>query len=90
MRDRLQGHHDLGLGAFPLIKLDNLGLVANRNLRGFHKRPGQVLVAIFRVALPLAFPIAELGAAHAAAVGGKLPDRGEPPNLARFKHDRQG
>lgn len=90
MRDRLPGHHDFGLGAFPLIKLSNLGLVADRNMRGFHKRTGQLIVAILRVALHLAFPIAELGALHAAAGGGKLPDRGEPPNLARLEHDRQG
>ena len=84
MRHGLQRHEDIRLRLFALIELANLWLIAHRKVGGFDKRPGQVLIAIFRIPLPLAFPIAQLGAADAPAVGGKLANRGEPANFTRL------
>ena len=46
MRDRLAGHHDLGLRTFPLIKLDNLGLEVDRKMRRIDKGPRRVRVKV--------------------------------------------
>ena len=60
MRDRLPSHDDLGLRTFPLIKLGNLWLVADRKMRGFDKGPRQISIAILGVALPFRLPLLSL------------------------------
>ena len=90
MRHGLERHEDIRLALLALIELTNPGLIAHRKVGGFDKRPRQILIPILRVALPFAFPITQLGAAHTPAVGGNLTDRGEPANLARLSHDREG
>lgn len=69
----LQRHEDIGLGEFALIELANLRFIAHRKVGGFDKRPGQVLIAILRVPLPLPLLIAQLPTAGASAAREGLP-----------------
>ncbi len=73
MSHDLTSHHHLCLGAFPVIELANLRLIANGKVRRFDEGPRQIFIPILGVALPLAFPIAQLGTAHASTVRGELP-----------------
>src|SRR5215471_12412664 len=50
VRYRLNRHHPVRLGLLPLIISSDERVKANRKIRRFHKRPRQILVAVFRVA----------------------------------------
>ena len=50
VRYRLNRHHPVSLGLLPLIISSDERVKANRKIRCLHKRPRQILVAVFRVA----------------------------------------
>jgi hypothetical protein len=83
------GHNGIGFSLLPLMEPLHKGIIPPRKVRRLHKRPGQILIAIFRVALAFAFPIAHLGAPHTPAVGRILADRGKAPNIPGLQHDGQ-
>jgi hypothetical protein len=90
MGHRLDGDHPVRFRLFPLIISLDLGVVAHREIGRLHECPGQILVTVLGVALPLAFAIAEFVTPDTPAVGGEIAHRGKPPDLAGLQHNGQG
>jgi hypothetical protein len=63
-------------------------LDAQGKLRGLHRRPRPIRVAIFDVARPFALAIAALRPVHTATRGGRVPSRGKAADRTRFQRDR--
>lgn len=57
MRHRLARYYRIRLSAFALIEPLHRRVITNRKIRRLHKCPGQILVAVLGVPLPLAFAI---------------------------------
>ena len=89
MRHCFERHDNLGLGLLSLIETFNLGVVPDGEVGRFDKRPGQILVAVFGVALALFLTVADLLAADTAAVRSEIPHTAKSPNIAGLQHDRQ-
>ena len=82
-------HDNLGLGFLSLVEALDLSVVSNREVGRLDKRPGQILVAVFSIAAAFFLAVADLFAAHTAAVRGIVPHTGKSPDLAGLQHDRQ-
>jgi len=86
---RLGGDDRIGLLFLAVIKAPALVIVTAGEVRGFHKRPSQILVAAFAVVLAFLFAIALAQALHAPAVAGKVAGVGEAFGVTGFEGDGQ-
>lgn len=84
------GRNDrIGLLLLAVVGAAAWFVVAAGQMRGFHERPGQILVAAFSVVLALLLAIALAETFHAAAVAGEVPGVGEALGIAGFQGDGQ-
>src|SRR5450830_2030639 len=72
VRQRLDRHHVVRLGLLSLIEPFCLSIEAHRINGSLHKRPGEVLVAVLRVAFSLFLAIAGVHAVDATRIGRKV------------------
>src|SRR5215472_5616434 len=89
VRYRLNRHHPVSLGLLPLIISSDERVKANRKIRCLHKRPRQILVAVFRVASSFAFAVGKLLTSHTPTVRGKVPHLRKSPDVPGLQHDGQ-
>jgi len=82
-QDRVVG----ALGALALVKSLRVRVKTDGKLRRFHRRPPQIQVAIFDIALAFALAIAQFGTVHTTAIRGRVPNGGEASDLAGFQRD---
>jgi hypothetical protein len=75
-------------GLLALIILPDHGLIANGEVGGFNEGPAEILVAVLRVPSPFAFAVADMFAAHTAAIGGEVSDSRKPLQVIRFQKNR--
>jgi len=80
---RLGGDHRIGLLFLAIVEAPALGVVLAGEVGGFHKRPGQVTVAVLAVVLAFLLAVALAQAFDAAAVAGEVSRAGEAGGLAR-------
>ena len=78
------------LGQLALVKTLGFWLEAHRKLCRLHIGPRQIRVAIFDIARPFAFAIADLRAVHTAAIRGVVPHGGKAADCTSFQGDRLG
>jgi hypothetical protein len=90
MRHSLMGHCHVGLGLLALVIALDSGVEAHGKVSRFRIGPAQIRVAIFDVALPLAFAVAHLGAVDTATIGGLDPHTAKALDVPRFQQNRLG
>jgi len=77
----------VALGELALVKSLRLWVKTHGTLRCFHRRPPQIPVAMFDLALAFALAIAQFGTVPTAAIRGIAPNGGEAPDRAGVKRD---
>ena len=82
MRHCFDPHNRVTLGFLFLIEAFDLRIKADRKVSGLHKRPGQVLVAVFGIAASFTLAVTDLGAAHTATVRSIVSDTGKSVDLS--------
>src|SRR5207247_5838686 len=75
---RLGRQNFVGSGRLAVVPAPAILIVAPREVGRFHKRPSQILVAAFDVALRLALAVAQALSIHQAAIAGKVAVAPEP------------
>ena len=90
VRYSLMGHCHVGLGLLALVIALHSGVEAHGKVSRFRIGPPQIRVAIFDVALPLAFAVAQLGAVDTATIRGIVPHTAKAPDVTRLQQDRLG
>jgi hypothetical protein len=69
VRHRFDSHNRMALRFLFLIEAFDPRIKADRKVGGLHKRPSQILVAVFGVAAPFTFAVADFLAPHTPPVG---------------------
>src|SRR5450830_73098 len=87
VRQRLDGHHVVRLGLLSLVEPFCLSIEAHRINSRLHKRPGEVLVAVLRIAFAFLLAIAGVDAINAARVGGKVAGASESLDRTCLQQD---
>lgn len=85
MRYQPNRHNTIGTTLFTFVKPFRQRLVANRKMRRFGERSGQVLIAAFRVPFTLLFTVAGFLAFDATIIRRVVPDLFKATNLAGFQ-----
>jgi hypothetical protein len=68
MRHRFDSHNRMALRFLFLIEALDPRTKADRKIGGLHKRPGQILVAIFGIAASFTFAVADFLASHTPTI----------------------
>src|SRR5215510_1496688 len=89
VRHRFDRHNLVALRFLFLIEALDPRIKADRKIGGLHKRPGQILVAIFGVAASFTFAVADLLAPHAPTVRSVITDASKSFDLSGLQHDGQ-
>lgn len=89
MGKRFLSHDRVSLLAFALIETPGRLIEAGGVVGSLDKRPGEVFIAIFGIALAFLFTGAGLLAIHTTAIGGKVTHLRKAANIARFQHNRE-
>jgi len=89
VRNRFDRYDSVALGFLSLVKALNPGTKPDGKVGRFHKGPGQILIAVFSVAAPFAFTVADLLTPHAPALRCKIAHRGKSPYVSGLQHDRE-
>src|SRR5215467_11365824 len=87
VRHRFDRHNLVALRFLFLIEAFDSRIKADRKIGGLHKRPVQILVAIFGVAGSFSFAVADLLAPHTSAVRRIIADTGKSLDLSGLQHD---
>src|SRR6202521_4812755 len=90
VRGRLECHDAVAPALLALIEALGLRAIAQREVGGLHKGPGQVLVAVLYVAFALLLAIALVPAVHTSTVGAEVTHAGKARDRPRLQHDRGG
>lgn len=88
VRDRLTGHGHFRFGLLALVIPLHLRMPANGKSGRLCIGPAQIRIAIFHVALPLPFAVADLRAVHTPTIGGIRTHMSKAPDVARFQQNR--
>jgi|RhiMethySRZTD1v2_1073278.scaffolds.fasta_scaffold77657_2 hypothetical protein len=83
-----QGRVVVAFGQCALRKSLRARVKAARKLGGLHRRPAQIRMPIFAIALPCALAMADFGTLHAAAIRRVVAHRREAMDIAGFQWDR--
>jgi hypothetical protein len=89
VRHCFDGHNRVALGFLFLIEAFDLRIKADRKIGGLHKRPGQILVAVFCIAASFTLAVADFGAPHTATVRSVIADTGKSLDLSGLQHNGQ-
>src|SRR6185369_8794339 len=89
VRNCLDAYNRVALGFLFLIDAFDLRIKADRKIGGLHKRPGQILVAVFGVAASFTLAVADLLAPHTTTVRSVITDTGKSLDLSGLQHDGQ-
>src|SRR5215475_11053066 len=89
VRHRFDGHNRMALRFLFLIEAFDSRMKADRKIGGLHKRPGQILVAVFGVAASFSFAVVDLLAPHAPTVRSVITDASKSFDLSGLQHDGQ-
>src|ERR671919_1802434 len=87
VRHCFDGHNRVALGFLFLIEAFDPRIKADRKVGGLHKRPGQILIAVFGIAAPFTFAVADFAAADTPTVRSVIADTGKSLDLAGLQHD---
>ena len=89
VRHCFDGHNRVALGFLFLIEALDPRIKPDREVGGLYKRPGQILVAVFSIAAPFTFAIADLLTSHTPTVRSVIADTGKSLDLSGLQHDGQ-
>ena len=82
-------HNRIALRFLFLIEAFDPRIKADRKVGGLHKRPGQILVAVFGVAASFTLAVADFSAPHTATVRSVIAHTGKSLDLSGLQHDGQ-
>src|SRR5262245_13072816 len=84
---RFDSHNRMALGFLFLIEAFDSRIKADRKIGGLHKRPGQILVAVFGIAASFTFAVTDFLAPHTPTVRSIIADTGKSLDLSSLEHD---
>src|SRR6478736_1669074 len=82
VRNCLDAHNRVALGFLFLIEAFDPRIEADGKIGGLHKRPGQILVAVFRIAASFTFAVADFAAPHTTTVRSVIANTGKSLDLS--------
>ena len=82
MCHRFDSHNRMALGFLFLIEALDPRIKADRKVGGLHKRPGQILVAVFGIAASFTLALADFLAPHTPAVRRVIADAGKSLSIS--------
>ena len=77
------------LDFFFLIEAFDLRIKSDREVGSLHKRPRQILVAVFGVAAPFTFAVADFATPHTPTVRSVIADIGKSLDVSGLQHNGQ-
>ena len=77
----------IGLSDLAVIVSSELFIIPTAQLSGFSEGPTQVAIAVFTIAIPLAFTVGQPLGWHAPTVGSKITDLWKTIDVTHFQHD---
>lgn len=89
VRHRLESNHRHRSGGFLLIPAFDLRVVADREVGGLDKGPGQILVATLGIAFAFLLTIGITARLHGAGIRGKLSGTLETGDVAGLQRNGQ-
>src|SRR5229473_6945028 len=87
VRERLERQDPIRPALLAIIETLGLRTAAQRKVRRFHERPGEILVPVLGVAFTLPLAVALLQAVNAAAVRTEVPHLSKSTDGAGLEHD---
>src|ERR1700747_608940 len=90
MRQGLHRKQRMALPSLAFVEAFCCGKDANREVRRLHESPSQIPIAALAVRLAFLPPVAEPLTVDTSAVGGKLPDASEAPDVTHLQSDGHG
>ena len=89
MRHCFDGPNRVALGFLFLIEALDTRIKADRKVGRLHKRPGQILVAVFGIAAPFTLAVTDFLTPHTPTVRSIIADTGKSLDLPSLEHDGQ-
>lgn len=87
MRHCFDSDNRIALGFLFLIEAFDSRIIADGKIGGFHKRPGQILIAVFGIGTAFTFAVADFLTPHTPTLRSVVSNTGKSLDLSGLEHD---